>query len=71
MNGASPTLEIFDVYFPGWIVAAAAGLVLTYLCVRWLSSRPSTRELGQSALFFVSLTLASAMTLWWVFFSGF
>ncbi len=71
MMGASPTVEIFGVYFPGWIVVAATGLVFSYLCVRWLGSRPSTRELGQSGLFFVSLTLASAMALWWAFFSGF
>ncbi len=70
MMGASSAVEIFGVYFPAWIVVATIGLVFSYLCVRWLASRPSTRDLGQSGLFFVSLTLASAMALWWAFFSG-
>lgn len=69
--GGNPTVEILGVYFPAWIAAATIALLLSYLCVRWLGSRPSTRELGQSGLFFVGLTLASAMTVWWVFFSGF
>lgn len=69
--GGNPIVEIFGVYFPAWIVASTLALAFSYLCVRWLGSRASTRELAQSGLFFVGLTVASAMTLWWVFFSGF
>ncbi len=69
--GAGPNVEVFGVYFPGWLVSSALGLVFSYALVRWLGRRPETRTLGQSGLFFCSLTVASSLALWWVLFSSF
>jgi hypothetical protein len=71
MVGASPTVDLLGVYFPGWLVASAIALVLSYALVRWLGRRATTRTLGQSGLFFCSLSLASTLALWWIFFSRF
>lgn len=71
MLASTPIVDVLGVYFPGWLVAAAAGLVFSYVLVRWLGRRTATRALGQSGLFFCSLTVASALALWWLVFSGF
>ncbi len=69
MLGAPPTANVLGVYFPGWLVSSVVGVVFSYALVRWLGLRPDTRVLGQSGFFFVSLTVASALALWWLFFS--
>lgn len=69
--GCSPIVEVGGVYFPGWLVSAVAGVVLAYLSVWWLARRRSARSLGESGVFFVSLTLATALCVWWIFFSRF
>jgi hypothetical protein len=70
-TGCGPTLSVFGVYFPAWLVSAFVGLVFAYVFVRWLGRRPGTRSLAQSGLLFCSLTVVSSLTVWWIFFSGF
>jgi hypothetical protein len=70
-TGCAPTLSVFGVYFPAWLVSAFVGLVFAYVFVRWLGRRPGTRSLAQSGLLFCSLTVVSSLTVWWIFFSGF
>jgi len=67
----SPIVEVGGVYFPGWLVSAVAGVVLAYVSVWWLGRRRAARSLGESGVFFVSLTLATALCVWWIFFSRF
>lgn len=69
--GCAPTVDVAGVYFPGWLVSAAAGAVGAYGIVLWLARRPGTRELADSGLLFVSLVAGIAFAVWWVFFSSF
>jgi hypothetical protein len=69
--GCAPTVDVLGVYFPPWLVSAAAGLVVAYATLRWLGRRPSTRSLAQSGLLFCSLTVVAGLLIWWVFFSSF
>jgi hypothetical protein len=64
MAGPAPLVDLFGVYFPGWLVSSVVGLMLAYGVVRILGQRPSTRELGESGLFFCSLTVSTALVLW-------
>jgi hypothetical protein len=64
MAGPAPLVDLFGVYFPGWLVSSVLGLTLSYVVVRVLGQRPATRELGQSGLFFCSLTVSTALALW-------
>jgi len=70
-TGCAPSLNILGVYFPGWLVAAVAGLVVAYAVVRGLGHRPGQRALAQSGLLFCALTVSVSLLIWWVFFSGF
>ena len=70
-TGCSPTVDVAGVYFPGWLVSTAAGVVLAYGIVFGLSRRPQTRELADSGLLFLGLVAGIALLAWWVFFSGF
>ena len=70
-TGCAPTLDVLGVYFPAWLLCATAGGLTAYLLVWGLGRRPSTRSLADSGLFFVSVALAVAFALWWIFFSGF
>jgi hypothetical protein len=69
--GVNPTVNILGVYFPGWLVSSAIALVFSYALVRGLGRNDKTRAIGQSGLFFCSLTVASALALWWMLFSRF
>ena len=69
--GCAPTVDILGVYFPAWLVCATAGIALSYCFVSLLGRSAATRQLGQSALLFCSLTVAVAMALWWTFYRGF
>ena len=70
-TGCAPNLNVLGVYFPAWLVSATVGLVVAYAVVWWLGRRPAARALAQSGLFFCSLTVTVALTLWWIFFSDF
>jgi len=69
--GCAPTVNVLGVYFPPWLLAAAAGLVIAYAVLWWLGRRPGTRSLAQSGLFFCSLTVVVGLLLWWSLFSSF
>ena len=70
-TACAPTVDVAGVYFPGWLVSTIAGVVSAYAVVIGLGRGPKTRELAASGLFFVGLTVAIALAVWWVFFSGF
>jgi hypothetical protein len=70
-TGCAPTLNVLGVYFPAWLVSAVVGLVVAYALVAWLGRKPGVRALAQSGLLFCSLTVGLALTVWWIFFSGF
>ncbi len=69
--GCTPTVDVGGVYFPGWLVSAIGGVAASYGIVVWLGRRPDTKKLADSGLFFVSLVAGIALSIWWVFFSGF
>jgi hypothetical protein len=69
--GCTPTVSVFGVYFPGWLISAVVGLVAAYALAWWLGRRPGTRALARSGLLFCSLTLSVGLTVWSIFFDGF
>jgi hypothetical protein len=69
--GCTPTVSVFGVYFPGWLISAVVGLVAAYALVAWLSRRPSALALAQSGLLFCSLALIVGLSVWSIFFAGF
>lgn len=69
--GCAPVVDVVGVYFPGWLVSTVAGLILAYVIVISLSRRPQTRQLGDSGLLFIALATGIALSMWWMFFSGF
>jgi hypothetical protein len=69
--GCTPTVSVFGVYFPGWLISAVVGLVVAYALAWWLGRRPGTRALARSGLLFCSLTLSVGLTVWSIFFDGF
>jgi hypothetical protein len=69
--GCAPTVNVLGVYFPGWLVSAVVGLVAAYAVVWLLGRRPAERALGQSGVFFCSLTVTVSLLVWWILFSGF
>jgi uncharacterized membrane protein (DUF441 family) len=69
--GCAPSVNVAGVYFPGWLVSAATGVVASYGIVIWLARRPASRQLADSGLFFVSLVAGIALAVWWLCFSGF
>jgi hypothetical protein len=69
--GCAPTLDVFGVYFPGWLVSAVVGLGVAYALVWWMGRRPAQRALAQSGLLFCSLTVMVSLLTWWIFFSRF
>jgi hypothetical protein len=71
MLGLPPTTNVLGVYFPAWLVSTVTGLVISYTLVNWLGGRSSSRALGQSGVFFCSLTVTSALIVWWIVFSDF
>jgi hypothetical protein len=71
LTGCTPTVNVAGVYFPGWLVSTAVGVVGAYGVVFGLSRRSQTRELADSGLLFLSLLAGIALSVWWVFFSGF
>lgn len=70
-TSCAPVVDIAGVYFPGWLVSTVAGVILAYLIVITLSRRPQTRQLADSGLLFLGLVAGSALSVWWMFFSGF
>jgi hypothetical protein len=46
-------------------------VVSAYVIVLALSRKPRTRELADSGIFFLGLVAGVALTVWWLFFSGF
>jgi hypothetical protein len=71
VTGCAPSVNVLGVYFPGWLVSTVTGVVTSYGIVLWLARRPASRALADSGLFFLSLVVAIALIVWWVFFSGF
>ena len=69
--GCAPTLDVLGVFFPGWLVSTAIGVVTSYGIVVWLSRYSGTRALADSGLLFLSLLVGIALAAWWVLFSGF
>ena len=69
--GCAPTVNVLGVYFPAWLISAVVGVVAAYAVVWFLGRRPAERALGQSGLFFCSLTVIVGLLVWWIFFSGF
>lgn len=70
-TACAPTVDVLGVYFPGWLVSTAAGVVASYGIVVWLGRRPAARSLADSGVFFLSLAAGIALAVWWAFFSGF
>ena len=68
--GCAPMVDVLGVYFPGWLVSAVIGIVVSYGIVAWLGRRPGARGLADSGLLFVGLTVSIALAVWWVSFSG-
>ena len=71
LSGCEPIVNIEGVYFPGWLVSTVVGVVSSYGIVVLLSLNSKTRMLGDSGLFFISLVLGIALSVWWLFFSQF
>ena len=71
LSGCEPIVNIEGVYFPGWLVSTVVGVVSSYGIVVFLSLNPKTRNLGDSGLFFISLVVGIALSVWWLFFSRF
>lgn len=69
--GCTPTVSVYGVFFPGWLISAVVGLVVAYALAWWLGRRPGTRALARSGLLFCSLTLSVGLTVWSIFFHGF
>jgi hypothetical protein len=70
-TGCASTLSVLGVYFPAWLVCAVVGLVVAYALVRWMGRHSGSRTLADSGLMFCSLTVVLALSVWWIFFSGF
>jgi hypothetical protein len=68
--GCNPTLDVIGVYFPAWLVSSVAGLTLAYLAIWRLGHHRPLRQLAQSGLFFLSLTVSLSFAVWWLFFRG-
>jgi hypothetical protein len=69
--GCAPTVDVLGVFFPGWLVSTAIGVVASYAIVAWLGRHAGTQALADSGLFFVSLLVGIALAAWWVLFSAF
>ena len=70
-SGCEPIVDIAGVYFPGWLVSTVVGVIASYGIVVFLGRKSTTRKLGDSGLFFISLVVGIALIVWWVFFSSF
>ena len=70
-GGCAPTVDVLGVYFPGWLVCAVAGGLVAYGLVWSLGRRRGSRSLAESGLFFVSVSVGTALAFWWIFFSAF
>jgi amino acid transporter len=71
LAGCEPVLDVAGVYFPGWLVSAVVGVVTAYGIVLGLGRTSKGRPLADSGIFFVSLVVGIALTVWWACFSGF
>lgn len=69
LTACNPTINLYGVYAPGWLVAGAAGFVLSYLSLGVLARFGSSRPLADSGLFFCSLGTILAYVVWLGFFS--
>jgi hypothetical protein len=69
-SGCAPSVNVVGVYFPGWLVSTVAGVAASYGIVLWLGRRTETSALADSGLFFLSLVVGIALSVWWAFFSG-
>lgn len=69
--GCAPMVEVLGVYFPAWLVSTVSGVALAYLAVWGLARHEGARSLAESGVFFVSLALASALSIWWLLFGRF
>jgi hypothetical protein len=68
VSGCAPVVDVYGIYFPPWLVAAAIGLSLSYILVRILMKFEMSRSIGQSGLFFVSLAVIFSYLGWWLLF---
>jgi len=64
-------VDVIGVYFPGWLISAATGVVGSYGILLWLGRRPNARSLADSGIFFLSLVAGIALAVWLIFFRGF
>ena len=71
LSGCEPIVNIEGVYFPGWLVSTVVGVVSSYGIVVFLGLKPKTRNLGDSGLFFISMVVGIALSVWWMFFCRF
>ena len=69
--GCTPMVDVGGVYFPGWLVSAVSGVVVSYGVVAWLGRSARASALADSGLFFLGLIAVVALGTWWVLFSGF
>ena len=69
LTGCNPTINLYGVYAPGWLVAAAAGFALSYLSMGVLARFGSSRPLADSGLFFCSLGVILTYLVWLGFFA--
>jgi YtcA family len=71
LGGCAPVVDVAGIYFPGWLVSVAGGIVFSYVLVSLIGRRGAGRELADSGLFFLGLVAVTSLSAWWLFFRGF
>ena len=69
LTACNPTIDLYGIYAPGWLVSGGAGFVLSYMSVGVMARFGSSRPLADSGLFFCSLGTILAYLVWLGFFS--
>ena len=60
----SPTLSVFGSFFPSWMLCAFAGLILTIVTHRVLTTSGLDKAIPAPLLVYVSLTAAFTFATW-------
>ena len=69
LTACNPTISIYGVYVPGWLVAGISGFVLSYISVSVMARFGALRALSESGVFFCSMGAILAYIIWFTFFS--
>lgn len=65
----NPNVEIVGSYFPGWMVALVAGIVLTGICHAIFRRTGLLSEVGHPALIYPAMVVLFTTLLWLCFFA--